>query len=402
MVIYFSGFIILILCLLALDLGVLNKKDKSMNVKQALSWTAFWVVLALIFNCFIYIFYEHHWLNIGIDENMNGVEASLAFFTAFIVEKSLSIDNIFVIAMIFSYFSVPSVYQHRVLFWGILGALVMRGLMIMAGIAAITKFAWLTYALGALLIFTALKMMFTSHEQMKLEKNFMVRFLEKFFIVTKNFHGHDFIVTINGKLAVTPLFLALIIIEMTDLLFAVDSIPAVLAITLDPFIVFTSNVFAILGMRSLYFALSALMDRFYYLKTSLIFVLGFVGLKMILANYLHINQIASLLIIITILLIGTLASLIRGNLAIENKINHYSKITVKSVKKIFFIVSGSTVISVGIIMLILPGPGVLVIIFGLTLLAVEFVWARVWISKIKNSINELQKNAKSFLNIEKK
>lgn len=310
MVFYFIGFIVLVLGLLALDLGVFHRHDEVVSTKSALRWTLVWVIIALLFNVLIYVFYEHHWLGIGTEVGLpaTGKEAAIAFFTAYLVEKSLSIDNIFVIAMVFAYFRVPNAYQHRVLFWGILGALIMRGLMIAAGIAAISQFSWLTYVLGILLIATAIKMLVVQQDNLEPEKNFLIWLVEKWFPITKKFHGHDFFVRENGRLAATPLFLALVMIESTDLLFAVDSIPAVLAITLDPFIVFTSNVFAILGMRSLYFALASLMDRFRYLKHSLIFVLCFVGTKMILAHHYPIDSMASLGVIVGILSIGVAAS----------------------------------------------------------------------------------------------
>lgn len=311
MVYYFSGFIVLVLVLLALDLGVFHRKDEVMSAKSALMWTAIWVAISLAFNALVYVFYEHHWLGIGTTIGLptTGDEAALAFFTSYLVEKSLSLDNIFVIAMVFNYFRVPRNYQHRVLFWGILGALIMRGLMISVGIAAITRFAWLTYVMGGLLIVTAVRMMVVQQDHLEPEKNIMIRWVSRWFPITKQYHGHDFFVKQAGAWAATPLFLALVLIESTDLIFAIDSIPAVLAITLDPFIVFTSNVFAILGMRSLYFALSSMMDRFRYFKHSLIFILAFVGTKMILAHHVKIDPTASLAVILAILCIGILASL---------------------------------------------------------------------------------------------
>ncbi len=311
MAIYFSLFILLVIGLLALDLGVFHRKDEVMTAKAAIGWTIFWVIISLLFNGLIYVFYEHHWLGIGTTVGLpsTGLEASIAFLTAYLVEKSLSIDNIFVIAMIFTYFKVPAENQHRVLYWGIIGALVMRGLMIFLGIAAISMFSWFTYVLGALLIVTSVRMMVLQNDHFDPEKNFVVRITEKWFSVTKHYHGHHFFVKQNDKWAATPLFLALLLIESSDLFFAIDSIPAVLAISLDPFIVFTSNVFAILGMRSLYFALASLMDRFRYIKTSLIFILAFVGTKMILAHHIHIDTLASLGVIIGILSVGILASI---------------------------------------------------------------------------------------------
>ena len=312
MVWYFLGFILLVIGLLALDLGVFHRDDKAMSTKSALGWTMVWIIISLLFNGLIYLFYEHHWLGIGLEpmgQPTTGKEAAIAFFTAYVVEKSLSMDNIFVIAMIFSYFKVPGKYQHRVLFWGILGALLMRGLMISVGIVAISYFSWLIYILGLMLIITAVRMLIVADDKLEPEKNFLVRLIGKFLPITHDFHGHHFLVKIDKKWTATPLFFALVLIESTDLLFAVDSIPAVLAISLDPFIVFTSNVFAILGMRSLYFALASMMDKFRYLKTSLVFILAFVGIKMVLSHYLHIDSLVSLAVIIGILSVGILASL---------------------------------------------------------------------------------------------
>lgn len=308
---FFLGFIILVLGLLALDLGVFHRKDEAISTKSALWLTFFWIILALLFNGLVYLIYQYHWLGMGeITRQSTGYQAAITFFTAYLVEKSLSIDNIFVIAMIFDYFKIPSMYQHRVLFWGILGALILRGLMIAVGIVAISYFTWLTYVLGALLIVTAIRMLVVTDDNLEPENNLMVRIVSRWFLIAKKLDGHNFFTKLNGKAAVTHLFLALLLIESTDLFFAIDSIPAVLAITLDPFIVFTSNVFAILGMRSLYFALASLMDKFRYLKTSLVFILGFVGAKMILVHHIHIDPLVSLAVIISILSIGVIASVI--------------------------------------------------------------------------------------------
>ncbi len=315
MFIFWIGFLLLIIALLSLDLGVFNRKDHVIKAKEALLWTMFWVALALIFNVFIYYAYNNHWLGIGIGARMieSGGDAALKFFTGYIIEKSLSLDNIFVIAMIFAYFKVPSKYQHRVLFWGILGALIMRGAMIIAGTALIIKFSWMIYVFGGLLIATAIKMMVTKEDGIDPEHNILLRAAKKLYPVTKGFEGHHFFSEINGKRAITPLFLVLLIIESTDVLFAVDSIPAIFAVTTDPFIVFTSNVFAILGLRSLYFALAAMIDKFRYMKVSLVFVLLYVGVKMILSHNFEIPTMLSLGIIAGILASGVIFSLFAGS-----------------------------------------------------------------------------------------
>lgn len=300
--------------MLALDLGVFHRKLHVISIKEALLWTMFWIALALVFNVLVYFMYEQHWLGIGnaIGHQLGGRDAALQFLTGYFIEKSLSLDNIFVIAMIFSYFKVPAVYQHRVLFWGILGALVMRGIMIGSGIALIKQFYWMIYVFGGFLILTAVKMLISQHDNLEPDKNIFVRFVRKIFPVSSHFDGQNFFTKVNGRKAVTPMFIALVVIESSDLLFAVDSIPAIFAVTLDPFIVFTSNVFAILGLRSLYFALSAMMEKFRFIKISLAFILAYVGFKMLISAYFHIPVWVSLVIISGLLIVGILAS-VAGN-----------------------------------------------------------------------------------------
>mgnify|MGYP002639311557 CR=1 FL=1 len=305
-------FVVFILFLLFLDLGVFHRKDTVIEAKEAILWTIFWIFLALLFNVFIFYAYSYNWVGIGLSATsiQSGNEAAIKYFTGYIIEKSLSLDNIFVIAMIFSYFNVPAKYQHRVLFWGILGALIMRGIMIFAGTALILKFDWMIYVFGGFLILTAIKMLITRHDNIDPEKNILIKIAKRIFPVTVSFEGHKFFSKINQTMAITPLFLVLIVIESTDILFAIDSIPAIFAVTTDPFIVFTSNIFAILGLRSLYFALAALMDKFRFLKMSLVFVLAYVGIKMILSHSYPIPTAISLSIIGTILFVGIAASLV--------------------------------------------------------------------------------------------
>ncbi len=314
MIWFWIGFVALVIGMLALDLGVFNKKDHEIGTKEALRWTAMWVCVALAFNVFIYFAYEHHWLGIGHIPGWpqtEGHDAALNFFTGYLVEKSLSLDNIFVIALIFRSFGIPRILQHRVLFWGILGALVMRGAMIGAGAALVMRFTWMIYVFGAFLVFTALKMHFSGEEEEQTidpDQTWLVRMVRRFFPVAPGLEGAHFFTRIDGKRAVTPLFLVLLVIESSDLLFAVDSIPAIFAITTDPFLVFTSNILAILGLRSLYFALAAMLEQFRYLKTSLIFVLGFVGIKMLASGYVHLPSWISLIVIVAMLGAGIAAS----------------------------------------------------------------------------------------------
>jgi len=308
-------FIVFVLLMLALDLGVFHKKVHIIKAKEALGWTFFWIFLSLVFNVVIYFIYKNQWFGLGDGSFQinSGEDAALKYFTGYVIEKSLSLDNIFVIAMIFAYFKVPPLYQHRVLFWGILGALIMRGTMIAAGSALIQKFSWMIYVFGFMLIATALKMLLTRHDTLKPEKNLLIRIARKFYPVTKRYHKAKFFIHFKNRRAMTPLFMVLLVIESTDVLFAVDSIPAIFAVTYDPFIVFTSNVFAILGLRSLYFALAAMMDKFRYLKMSLVFVLSYVGVKMIFSHHYPIPTFVSLAVIIVMIGVGIVASMIATN-----------------------------------------------------------------------------------------
>jgi tellurite resistance protein TerC len=306
------GFLVFVIGMLALDLGVFNRKPHAIKMREALMWTAVWVVMSLLFNAGVYFMYEHDWLGVAsqVGHPRSGKVAAFDFFTGYIIEKSLSLDNVFVIAIIFSYFKVPRQYQHRVLFYGILGALVMRGAMILAGVALINRLEWIIYVFGGLLIVTAIKMLFTDHEKMDPGHNPLVRGARRLYPVTHDFEGQKFFTRLDGKRAITPLFLVLLVVESSDVLFAVDSIPAIFAITRDPFIVFTSNVFAILGLRSLYFALASVIERFRYLKVSLMFVLAFVGVKMLLSHHYEIPTWISLIVICGVLATGIGASMI--------------------------------------------------------------------------------------------
>jgi tellurite resistance protein TerC len=352
------GFISLVLVFLALDLGVFHRKAHVVKVKEALAWSAVWITLALLFSAFIYFGYEHHWLGLGkspdgvsvLDEmavsrsnplgELSGSVATIKYLTGYVIEKSLSVDNIFVIAMIFGFLAVPAVYQHRVLFWGILGALLMRGVMIWLGAELIHRYHWVIFVFGGFLILTGAKMLFTKSEDTDPSNNLIVRATKRLFPVTSNFHGQHFFVRAGSKqsheaavageherpdtavdalkagtLMITPLFVALVLIEFTDLIFAVDSIPAIFAITTDPFLVFTSNVFAILGLRSLYFALAGMIDKFRYLKPALACVLLLVGVKMlahkplkaVLGEHFNLYMLGAILLILAIGVVASMA-----------------------------------------------------------------------------------------------
>ncbi len=294
--ILWGAFTVFVLGMLALDLGVFHRKSHEVSVREALTWTAVWIVLAMLFNIFVYFYFDQ--------------QKALEFFTAYLVEKSLSIDNIFVILMIFSYFSVPPAYQHKVLFWGILGALVMRVIFIFAGIELIHKFHWLIYIFGGFLIVTGIRMITTENKPLNPEKNPLVKFVRRLFPVTESFEEDKFFVRRDQKIWATPLFIVVVLIEGTDLIFAIDSIPAIISITDDPFIVYTSNVFAILGLRSLYFALAGIEKFFTYLKYGLAAILVFVGVKMCLADVVTIPIELSLIIIGFLLAISMIASVL--------------------------------------------------------------------------------------------
>jgi len=290
------GFNAFILGMLALDLGVFHRKTHVVSLKESLKWTGVWVGLAILFNAGVW--------------HYAGSQKALEFFTGYLIEKSLSVDNVFVFALLFSYFAVPPRYQHKVLFWGILGALLMRAIIIALGAALITQFAWIIYVFGAFLILTGIKMILKREEEIHPERNPVVRLFKRFMPVTPEFRGDQFFVRAEGARMATPLFVVLLLVEVTDLIFAVDSIPAIFAVTKDPFIVYTSNVFAILGLRSLYFALAGVMDKFHYLKIGLGVVLSFVGMKMILAHTAwKIDTLVSLGVIVLILTTSVLASL---------------------------------------------------------------------------------------------
>ena len=346
------GFVAFVLAMLALDLGVFHRKAHVVKMKEALGWSAVWIALGLSFSVFIYFGYENRWLGLGTaydqmavsptnPEGLNdGTQATIKYLTGYLIEKSLSVDNIFVITMLFGFFAVPAIYQHRVLFWGIIGALVMRGVMIGVGAALLREFAWIIYVFGGFLILTGVKMLLLKDHEADPNENAIVRMTRKVFHVTERYHGQHFFVRAGsdqaqaaatpgaghevdrvvaaakpGVLLATPLFLALVMVEFTDVIFAVDSIPAIFAVTTDPFLVFTSNVFAILGLRSLCFALAGMIDTFRYLKPALAVVLLVVGTKMMTHTWLkgilgENFNLYVLGVILGILAIGVVASLL--------------------------------------------------------------------------------------------
>ncbi len=293
---FWVGFVGFVLAMLALDLGIFHRKAHEVRPKEAAMWTGVWVALALVFAAGLFLFFDR--------------AVSLTFLTGYVIEESLSVDNIFVIVLIFDYFRVPKSCQHRVLFYGILGALVMRGLFIGLGALLLARFHWVLYIFGAMLIVTGARMAFKQDEQFEGEKNPIVRGVRRMVPLTEDFHGKHFFTVEHGRRLATPLLLVLVLVEFTDLIFAIDSIPAIFGVTRDPFIVFTSNIFAVLGLRSLYFLLAAVVDRFYLLKYGLAVILTFVGVKMLGDRFFHIDIVLSLGIILGVLAVAITASLI--------------------------------------------------------------------------------------------
>lgn len=308
------AFNVFVLGMLALDLGVFHRKAHEVSVKEAAIWSVVWISLALVFNALIYFYWDV--MNPVNPQGYRNDEAALLFLTGYLIEKSLSVDNVFVFALVFSSFAVPAIYQHRVLFWGVLGALIMRGVMIGAGAALINEFHWIIWIFGAFLVYTGIKMFKSDHGAVDPQNHTVVRWLRKIMPMTDGYEQDRFVVVKNGMRMATPLLAVLLVIEFTDLIFAVDSIPAIFAVTLDPFIVYTSNVFAILGLRSLYFVLAGAMGKFRYLKPALAFILVFVGIKMFYPDVMYwvtgakdkFPPLLSLAVVVTTLVVAIIAS----------------------------------------------------------------------------------------------
>ena len=293
-----GAFLAFVAALLALDLGVFNRKDHVIRTREALAWTIVWVVLALAFG--------------GVVAWKFGSQIGLEYVTGYVVEKSLSVDNLFVFVVLFRALAIPAEFQHRVLFWGVLTAIVLRAVMIIGGAALLARFEWLIYVFGVFLLYTGVKLLFARDEEPHPEKSKLFLMVRRFIPTTPRFHGHAFFALEQGRRVATPLFVALIFVEMSDVMFAVDSVPAVFAVTRDPFVVFTSNIFAILGLRTMYFVLADLVEKFVYLKPGLAAVLMFVGTKMLVASVVHVPPFVSLAVILTMLGVAVLASWIKA------------------------------------------------------------------------------------------
>lgn len=299
------GFLAFVIAMLAVDLGIFHRKAHAVSVREAATWTGVWVALALTFCLLIFLF----WQRMAPTSTYSNGEAATVFLTAYIIEQALSVDNMFVFVMLFTWFAVPALYQHRVLFWGVIGAQLMRGLLIVAGAALISRFSWILYIFGAFLVITGFKMAFTDGGEVQPDRNPVLRWVRRFIPVSEDFQGQSFFVRHKGILMATPLLLVLVVVETTDLVFALDSIPAIFAVTQDPFLVFTSNILAILGLRSLYFLLAGVMDKFHFLKLGLAVVLTFVGLKMVSHDFVHISTVWSLAVVAGVITVSIGASL---------------------------------------------------------------------------------------------
>lgn len=427
------GFVAFVLAMLIVDLLVINRGSKPVSVRQALAWTGVTIVVSLSFAGVVWLMYNANWMGIASDMERwraerpdggalmgmsTGREAAVQFLGAWLLEYALSIDNLFVFAVIFRFYSVPVQYQRRVLFWGILGALVLRGGMIIAGAATVKRFEYTFYLFGAILLWTAYKMLRSGDDQPQdLERSVTVRVARKLYPVTDSYAGDRFFTRIEGRHMATPLFLVMLVVTLMDVVFAVDSIPAALGMTRDGFLVFSSNVLAIMGLRSLYFALAAVMDKFRYLKVSLVFVLAFIGIKMLLEDPAHLvlshplelHPAVSFMIVVGILSAGLIASALASRKERLQRRAPIDDLTVaaqhtwRRARRVVVLVVGLTIVFVvAPVVGALPGPGGLfVAAAGLGLLATEFVWARNWLRKIKaaatGASSAIQKKPKPWL-----
>jgi tellurite resistance protein TerC len=420
-----AGFLAFVGLMLWIDLGVINRTAHRVRTAEAVAWTAVCIALALAFTVAVYFIYDRALMGVNpglvLEETgfahiagpptpgAAGKAASLQFIAAWLIEYSLSLDNIFVIGMIFAHFRVPAEHQHRVLFWAIAGAVALRGILIIAGMGLIHFLPWFTYPLGALLLFSAIRLLAVRTDTMDFEASPIVRLARHAMPVSGDYDSQKFFLRLpegaGRAWAMTPLMLVLIVVTSVDTLFALDSIPAVFAITHDPFIAFTSNIFAVLGLRSLYFAIASVIDKFKYLKLSLVLVLAFVGLKLLLIHHIPIPTLATLGVAIGAMTIGILASILderRGNHAGEAPlgpdVERVARLTLRQMRRVVILVVGITVVLVGLVMIgPIPGPGILVVPVGLGILAAEFVWARHLLALFKQKATEYGQTAETAL-----
>ena len=366
--------------LIVLDLGVIHRRVREISLYEALAMSAFWISMGIGFAVFVYFVYAHHWF---VSSNLTGVQALFQYLTAFSLEKMLSLDNLFVMALIFHQLKIPISHQHRVLFWGIFAAAIMRGAFIFGGMYLINRFDWMVYVFGGLLLFSALKVLSSQANDNIARESLLLKAIRKLVPIHPDIADKRFFKYQDGGIALTPLFLALVMVESADIMFAMDSIPAVLAVSREPFIVYSSNIFAVLGLRALYFVLASALKQFHYLKFSMVMILCFIAIKMLLTHIYPINASVSLLVISSIMLLGIVTSLLdksRGNILatspLAQDLGRFYSMTFAGIKRIAILLIGISVIIVGIVMIFVPGPAIVVIPAGLAILATEFIWAR--------------------------
>jgi tellurite resistance protein TerC len=410
-----AGFLVLVVAAVTLDLFVINRHDRRPTVKHGLVWTGFWIACALAFSVFVYAAYSNQWLGLGAGSAPSpapGAKAMREFLAGWLIEYSLSVDNLFVIAMIFAAMRVPPESQRRVLFWGILGAVVMRGVLIVAGMSLLALSHWFGYVFGVLLLLSALKMLISREENIDPSRSIVVRTARRFYPVSAGYEGRRFFTRFEGRRAVTPLFVALLMVESADLIFALDSIPAIFTITNDPFIAFSSNVFAVFGLRSLFFALAGLQAKFRFVKLALAVLLVYISVKMMLKPYYEIPIEVTLGVIFGLLSTGVIASMLfdrhlkaraLGNTEREEPplgqdVERLAKLTLSRAKKLIILVIGLTTIGLSIPIGLLPGPGgIAVFIVGLAILASEFIWARRLLKRVRTEAGNLATKADEAL-----
>jgi len=397
-------FIFTVAALLLLDIGLLHRQVTRISFIEALALSGFWIVIGLAFALFIFFAYEQAWLSDYIPVTpLTGSQALAQYLTTYLLEKSLSLDNLFVIAVIFQSLNIPLQYQHRVLFYGIIAAILMRMFIIIFGIQLFEAYSWMNYLFAGLLLFAAFRF-FINHTVVKERaQSKVVKLLTRFVPVKQSIEDGRFVLYHNKTLMITPLFIAMLTIETADLVFAIDSIPAALAISQDSFIVVSSNIFALMGLRALYFILASAMQQLHYLKVSLIIILLFVAAKMLLIHTYPIDTILSLLIISLILIAGIIASLLQKDRApvfatspLAKEMGRIYNLTFIGLKRIVILVLGISVIIIGIIMIVAPGPAIVVIPAGLAILATEFVWARIILKKFKHKFVYYSKETMGF------
>jgi len=395
------GFIAFIFLLVSLEFGRMHRRARVIGRHEALVWTLFWIVLSLAFCVAIYFLYDRHWLGTGLapGHELDGRTAALQFLTGYLIQKALSVDNIFVIALIFSRFRVPLEYQHGVLVPGIVGTILLRGIMIAGGVVLIRHLPWTSYIFGVLVIYTAIRMLTHRAGLLATSDGVLMRLLQRRYPAAAGFHGHQFTAEVEGERAATPLLLALVMITGASLVFAVDSIPAIMAVTQEPFIIFSSIIFAVLGLHSLYFLLASVLERLQYLKLALVCILIFVGIKMLLAHYQPIPTGTALAIVSVTLLAGIIASILLEPppnalvSPIAEELDQLITLTLTSARRIIVLVMGMTVLLVGIAMILTPGPAILVIPLGLAILGTEFVWARRLLNRFRKEAKQLSGTA---------